>query len=215
MIIRQKTRKIFAVGVELGMPADGTAITVVELVHSPSSPTDPPPDQPGLHLRHLRRFLPGTPYADIAHGLLDLLNSKELSQSKDVDVTVLLVIDQTVAGSPVVDMILTMVNRPDARRVLISGSHSQGYSDSHYRVPKPELISLLQARLETKHLKFAKALPEIPLLVDELVNYQDRKTNSMLLADPWREHESDDLVLAVALACWELQQDTRFSYEFL
>jgi hypothetical protein len=224
MKIIEKTIKIFAVAVELGMPADGTAIAVVQLVPSPSSPSDPSPDQPGLHLRHLKRFLPGTPYRDIAQGLLDLLNFEELSQTKektvretvmDVDLTVLPVIDQRVVGSPVVDTILRKVNRPDARRVSISGSHSQGYADGYYHVPKPELISLIQAGLGWGLLEFAEKLPETKTFVEGLIKYQDRKTNSMVQTDPWREHESDDLVLAVGLACWELQQDTRFSYELL
>ena len=223
-MIRQKTRKTFAVSVELGKIPDGTTITVVERVGRPSSPTDPTPGQPDFQLRYLRRFPPGTPYTEIARGLLDLLDFIERTESKeknpwgekdldlDVDVTVKLVIDQTAAGSSVVDMILKMVNKPEGRRVVISGSHSQGYSDGYYRVPKPELISLIQAGLEMKQLKFAKDLPETNLLAEELIQYQDRPTNPMPLADSWREHPSDDLVLAVALACWMLKQDTGFDY---
>jgi hypothetical protein len=210
MIIKQKTRKIFAVGGELGNRADGTAVSVVELVD-----TDPASDQPRLQVRHLKRFPPGTPFKDIADGLLDVLNSKELSQSKDVDVTVLIVIDQTAVGSSVVDEILKTLNRPDARRVFMFGSHTESYSNGINFVPKQELISCLQAGLGWELLKFAEALSETKALVEELVNYQDRKTNTILQADTWREHKSDDLVFAVALACWMLQQDTRFSYEFL
>jgi len=197
------------------MPADGTAIDVVQLVDSPSSPTDPASDQPVMHLRYVKRFPPGTPYTEIARSLLDLLHSEILSQSKDFDVTVLLVIDQTVVRSSVVDMILKTVNRPDAWRVVISGSHSQGYSKGCHFVAKPELISCLQAGLGWELLKFAEKLPETKDLAEELVKYQDRKTNTILQADTWREHQSDDLVFAAALACWMLQQDTRFSYEFL
>jgi len=222
MIIREKTRKIFAVGVELGGSPQVTAISVVELVPSPSSHTNPPSDPPTLHLRHLERFLPGTLHTEIARWFLDRLDSEMDLQSKektpfgelDVDVTVRLVIDQTDAGSGLVDMILEIVKKP-ARRVIISGLHTQRYSAGITFVPKQELISIVQALLETGRLKFAEDLPSIELLVDALINYQDRKTNPMLAADTLREYPSDDLVLAVALACWELKQDTRFSYEFL
>jgi hypothetical protein len=221
MTIRQKTRKTFAVGVDLGWPPDGTAIAVVERVHSPSSPTDPPSNQPSLHLRYLKRFPPGTSYPDIARSLSDLVNSEMQAESKektvfgirDVDLTIKLAIDQTSVGSSVVDMILEIVDR-FGRRVVIAGYHTQRYSDGHYIVPKQELISLLQARLGTEHLKFAKDLAEVKLLVDELIQYQDRKTNTMRSADAWREHPSDDLVFAVALACWVLKEG-EFGYEFL
>jgi hypothetical protein len=214
-MIREKTRKIFAVSVELGTPADGTAIAVVELVHSPSSPTDPQWDQPNLHLRHLKRFPPGTLFKNIADGLLDLLDSTKLNPSKDVDVTVLLVVDQTVVRSSVMDQILKTVNRPDGWRVFIGGSHSQGYSDGCRLVSKPELISCLQAGMGWDLLKFPKALTGLDALVEALINYQDRKTNAMLLADAWREHQSDDLVFAVALACWRLKKDIRFSCDWM
>jgi len=155
--------------------------------------------------------------------LSEVLASPELNQTKegtasktirDIDLTVCLVIDQTAARKPVVDMILKTLARP-ARRVVISGSHNPGYSDGHYNVPKPELISLLQAGMGWGLLKFAEEMPELKDLVDELINYQDQKTNAMPLPDEWREHPSDDLVFAVALACWALQQELRFSYEFL
>lgn len=225
MTIRPKTRKTFAVSVELGQSSDGSAIAVVELVDRPGSPTAPPAGQPDFHLRYLKRFPPAPDHTATAHGLLDLLDFIERTESKeknpfggedlDVDLTVLLVIDQTVAHKPVVDMILKMVNRSEARRVVISGSHSQGYSDGYYRVPKPELISLMQAGLELKQLKFAKDLPETNLLAEELIQYQDRPTNPMPPEHSWREHPSDDLVLAVALACWTLQQGPGFSYEYI
>ena len=221
MIFIQKTRKIFSVGVELGKPADGTAISFMELVGSPSSPADPSPDLTG-HVRYLKRFPPGTLFTEIARWLSDFLDSEMQRQSKektafgprDVDVTFLLVIDQTAVGSSVVDMILKIVKRP-AWRVVISGSHSQGSSKGYNIVPKQELISLVQARLETKQLKFAAALPDTKLLADELINYQDQKTNAMPLADTWREHPSDDLVFAVALACWAPQLDIRFSADWI
>jgi hypothetical protein len=224
-MIIPKTRKIFAVGVDAGKPAETTAHAVVER-RNPRGWTDPndaPPDKAEFHVRDLRRHPPGTQYVEIASAVSALFGTKELSDDREltprktirtVDLSVDLVIDQTAIGEPVADMILDKIGRP-AKRVVISGTHADDYSNGVYRVPKQSLIGGLEVLLETKRLLIAEALSQTRHLADELVNYRGRPTPTVPTSvDTWREQPSDDLVFAVALACWRLRQES-FRYEFI
>jgi len=220
------TIKIFAVGVDLGMAAESTAFAVVERLKPPGwdAGRDCPPEKAALHVRQLRRFPPGTQYVEIATNLADLLRSQEFTATtertvygtvREISVQVHLVLDQTAVGTPVTEMILEKAGRPLARRVVISGNHTETYSEGFYLIPKQTLIGRLEVLLETTRLKFAGGLPETRHLADELVKYRGRTTvNRVLTVDTWREQPADDLVFAVALACWRLQQP-QFQYEFI
>jgi hypothetical protein len=70
-------------------------------------------------------------------------------------------------------------------------------------VPKKELVSCVDARLQTRRLKIVPALPLAQLLEQELMNFKVKVT---LAANEtfgeWRVGHHDDAVLAVALAVW-------------
>jgi hypothetical protein len=132
----------------------------------------------------------------------------------EIEISVQLVIDQTAVGARIADMIVTGAGR-SARRVILSGTHTEDYSDGLYRIPKQSLVGGLEVLLETKRLKIARGLTEARHLTDELVNYRNRKTSNLAFtADTWREQPSDDLVFAVALSCWQLERP-QFWYQFL
>jgi len=70
-------------------------------------------------------------------------------------------------------------------------------------VPKRDLVSTMSFLLEGRRLKIAEALPEAPTLTRELGEFQRRVTPAGHdQYASWRESTHDDLVLAVALACW-------------
>lgn len=71
-------------------------------------------------------------------------------------------------------------------------------------MPKRELVGTLVMLFQSERLKIADGLAEGPVLVNELVNFKV-KVNLATGHDSyeaWRESVHDDLVLAVALACW-------------
>jgi hypothetical protein len=75
--------------------------------------------------------------------------------------------------------------------------------DGQLRVPKKDLIGVLQALLHTRRLRVASALPDAPVLVRELETYRVKVTESANKTfGAWRDGQHDDLVLAVALAAW-------------
>ncbi len=73
------------------------------------------------------------------------------------------------------------------------------------------LVSAVQVLLPSERLKIACALPEASTLTSELLAFKasislrghDSYGND---AASWRENPHDDLVLAVALACWYGEQ---------
>src|SRR5262249_19043086 len=74
--------------------------------------------------------------------------------------------------------------------------------DGAWHVPKKELVSTLQVLLQGRRLKVA-AVPERDVLLKELLNFKVKVTvGAAETFEAWRERDHDDLVLAVALACW-------------
>jgi hypothetical protein len=224
-VIIEPTRRHFAVGVDLGKAAETTAIAVAERLN-PSGwdgLRECPPEKARLQVRQLRRFPPGTYYREIGKGLAEVLKSVELTATKEhadsgalgrIIARVDLIVDQTVVGTPVTDMILREAGVLSARRVAISGNQAETSSDGIDRIPKQTLIGGLEVLLETGRLKIAESLPAAQQLADELVNYRGRKTpNAPLTVDTWRELQNDDLLFAVAIATHELTRP-QFTYEF-
>jgi hypothetical protein len=77
-----------------------------------------------------------------------------------------------------------------------------------WRVPKRDLVAVLQVLLQTGRLKIASALPDADTLQRELLAFEVKITSAANdTYGAWREGAHDDLVLAVALACWRGEQN--------
>ena len=71
-------------------------------------------------------------------------------------------------------------------------------------MPKRDLASAPLVLMQNKQLKIAEAMPLAETLRKELLNFKV-KINIATGHDSyeaWREGDHDDLVLAVAMACW-------------
>jgi hypothetical protein len=190
----------FIVGVDLGQAQDYTAIAVVEEVRTGTlDERNRAHVERLLHLRYLERIPLGTRYPAVIRHVLGLLDSSPLSRE------VPLVVDKTGVGSAVVDMFTAAGVQPIA--VTITGGNEVIREAHHAKVPKRELVSALVALYHGGRLKVAEGLPLVPKLVDELLNFRI-KVNLKSGHDSyeaWRESVHDDLVLAVALACWHAE----------
>ncbi len=70
-------------------------------------------------------------------------------------------------------------------------------------MPKRELVSNLAVIFQSDRLKIARALPEAPVLIEELQNFKLKITTAGNdTYEAWRESDHDDLVLAAAMAAW-------------
>jgi hypothetical protein len=119
----------------------------------------------------------------------------------------MLVVDQTGVGRAVVDMLTAaMAGRVNCQflPVTITAGEAVTVGEAgQVRVPKKELVGVLQVLLQTRRLRVAASLPDAATLVRELETFRVKITaaaNETFGA--WREGQHDDLVLAVGLAAW-------------
>lgn len=168
--------------------------------------------------RYLERLPTGTPYPAQVARVAELHDRLK----QDTGTAPLLVVDQTGVGRPVVDMLRAADLSPVA--VTITGGDSVSQDGKEYRVPKRDLVSAVQVLLQSERLKIASSLKEAHTLTSELLAFKvsislkghDSYGNDV---GPWRENPHDDMVLAVALACWYgerykplLRRQTSFSF---
>jgi phage FluMu gp28-like protein len=180
----------FYVGVDLGQKRDHTAIAVVER-------------RERLLVRHVERVALGTPYPLVAAHLREMVSRPELRGR------CALAVDGTGLGGPVVDMLRGARLGCEITAVTISGGERERKSGSlAVSVPKRDLIAGIQVALEKGDLRIARSLKELGPLVRELVDVRVTSGAGMgrvrIGADGCGEH--DDLVIALALACWRAKR---------
>jgi len=184
----------FVIGLDLGQSQEYTAIALLERVAAKK-----PQTKPIYHLRGLERLALGTPYPGIVERVRELMSDDFLCKNWRA----YLVADATRVGPPVIDLLRQAGLRPVA--VTITVGDQETHEGSNYRVPKRDLATKVKVLLQTDRLQIAEGLALRPILAEELPNFGVNSNPQMLDAsyEAWREGENDDLVLAVALACWQ------------
>jgi hypothetical protein len=209
------------VGVDLGQQRDPTAITVIERgyvlagklynahywysgreIYAAREPV-----KLEYHVRHLERPALGTSYVDVVERIILLLKSLR-------DDALVLTVDMTGVGRPVADILKRRLEEwLEADRAIhlntawitITGGDSVTKAEGGgIRVPKRDLASAPLVLMQNGQLKIAEGLALAPVLKKELLNFKV-KINIATGHDSyeaWREGDHDDLVLAVAMACW-------------
>jgi hypothetical protein len=175
----------------LGQAQDFSALVVAE-------------HQDGAYrVRHIERWTLGTGYPTIVRDVQALLISPRLAGRST------LLVDHTGCGRPVVDMLrqagLVLL------AVSIHGGDNVSFQQMDYRTPKRDLVGAVQVLLQQERLQIAEALPLTPILTSELQAFRV-KIDPLTTHDSysfWRERDHDDLVLALALACWWGQYSPR------
>jgi hypothetical protein len=200
---------VFVIGLDLGQKQDYTAVAVVEKIAREE-------EKPLLRLRHLERYALGTPYGEQMDRVAQLvedtrragMQEKVVARYARATVTgirppqIELIVDATGVGVGVVEMLKD--RGLSYRAVSITGGTSENRSGGTYHVPKRNLVSRAVAPFEGRRLKIARGMRLVPELVSELENFKV-KVNTRTAHDSyeaWRETDHDDLVLALALACW-------------
>ena len=189
----------FFAGLDLGQAADYTALSILEKLQPEGDEKEHERRrrnrQNVYHIRYLERVR-GEPYTAIVSKVV-----KMMSKLKD-DAN--LVVDQTGCGRPVFDMFVDAGLKPKPIGVSIHGGDSVTHDGGNYRVPKRDLVGVLQVLLQSGRLKVAQKLELGPILQQEMLNFK-QKIDPVTAHDSysaWRDQDHDDLVLAVALAAW-------------
>jgi hypothetical protein len=185
-------------GIDLGQKNDPTAIALLQRMVALRAHQSP---LHSLQLRHVERLPLGSPYPRVVDRIREIVEHDELAGNCS------LAVDATGVGAPVVDMLRAARLNCDLFAVNITGGERQSRSGRTWNVPKRDLLATLQLALEHGQLKIA---PDLKLMVPLLREFTDfRSTTSSsghvrLGADGSGEH--DDLVIAIALACWRAQR---------
>jgi len=209
------------IGVDLGQQRDPTAIVVLErgYVNAGALYNEEyrfrgreiyaarEPVRLEYHVRHLERPPLGTSYVDVVERILALLEGLG-------DRELVLAVDTTGVGRPVADMLKARLNEwleeherkeITAAWITITGGDSvTKVEGGGLRVPKRDLASAPLVLMQKGHLKIAREMALADTLKRELLNFKV-KINIATGHDSyeaWREGDHDDLVLAVAMACW-------------
>lgn len=198
----------FLVGLDLGQASDPTALAVLKRSLAVDERGLPLRDHRGellyrLSCVHLERYVLGTPYPAIVAAVASLMARAPLSQVRPY-----LAIDATGVGRAVVDLFLnepmparlvpvTITAGDTVRRDRWNRSAAIGYW-----VPKTELVSAVQAGLQSSRLKIVPRLPLADTLRKELADFRVTVTKSAHESFNAREGAHDDLVLSVAMAAW-------------
>jgi phage FluMu gp28-like protein len=182
---------LFYIGVDLGKTRDPSAIAVVERGAIGHRYVD---------VRGLERLALGTTYPVVVERLSVLV--WELKRC-------CLVVDGTGLGAPVVDLIRRAQMGCEICEVTITGGERATGSGSKWNVPKQDLMTGVQVLLETGTLRIARKLREAEALARELTDVRatQRKSGRIRMgADGCGQH--DDLVMALALACWRSKRES-------
>jgi hypothetical protein len=180
---------MFYLGLDLGQRNDPTAIAVVERMDRAQV----------WRVRHVERVPLGTPYPAVVSRVRGIV--------KKLDWDCAVAVDGTGVGAPVVDMLRAARLGCDIAAVTITGGDRQRQTGSIWSVPKKDLLAVVQVLLEREELKIARGLKELGSLVRELTDVKGTAGPGgrvRLGADGCGEH--DDLVIALALACWRAKR---------
>ena len=190
----------YFVGLDLGQCQDFTALAVVEkteVAGAWDAAAFAYAKETAVRLRHMERIPLGTSYPEVVARVGKVIRSAALANGRRH-----LVVDATGVGQPVVDLLEREDLPCEIWPVTITGGTSEGLSKTTYRVPKRDLIIGLQVRLQAGDLLIASGLKEGTTLTRELADMRVQMTSGGREKYGARSGEHDDLVLAVALACW-------------
>jgi hypothetical protein len=172
---------MFYIGLDLGQRRDHSAVVVVQRVSDK------------LLVRFVQRLPLGTPYPRVVERVKEIVSCEKLYGC------CALAVDATGVGAPVVDMLRAARLGCELNAVVITGGERGPRSGT---VPKRDLLAEVQVLLENRQLKIG-VLKEGARLMRELADMRISVSGTgrvRMGAEGTGEH--DDLVIALALACW-------------
>jgi hypothetical protein len=194
------TEKALFCGLDLGQAIDFSALAVIECVRTVTDGGGKD-EITNLNCIHLQRWQLRTSYPSIVADVVRMINNLDPLLSPDGKPT--LAIDATGVGAPVVDLFKREQIKAELKPIQIVGGANVSSEFGMTRVPKRDLVSVVQVGLQNRTLKISSGLGLAETLSRELQNFTVKITDSANdVYGAWREGTHDDLVLAVALALW-------------
>jgi hypothetical protein len=189
----------YVMGCDLGQSSDPTAVCVIEHTHAFREWARGGADQieDAFNVRHLARLPLGLSYPAVVAEVARLLARPPLVGNCE------LIVDATGVGVAVADLFDTA--GLDPLRVTITAGTDQNWQGRRgWHVAKQILISILDARLHTGELGFAKELHEAGAMEGELKDFRRKVSAAGRYQYEARVGRHDDLVLSVAIGLWAI-----------
>ena len=187
-------RRTYYVGVDLAQAQDHSAIAVVERAEVDTGKMDMVHYQKIVVERcalvRAERIRLGTPYAQVAARVGQVVRGLRGLGGATV------VADATGVGAPVMEMLRKEKMGCQLVPVVITGGHEVTQSTRATNVPKKDLMMKLVAMIETRELVVAADMPG-------RAEWEEESRGMRLESLSGRR---DDVVLAVALACWRAKR---------
>ena len=209
-----KEEKILFFGLDLGQAKDFSALAIIECarIATTTKKTNEKPDCTNtkdeitqLNCIHLQRWQLRTSYPAIVADVVRMINN--LDPERIAGGKPILAIDATGVGAPVVDLFKREKINAELVPILIVAGANVSEENGMTRVPKRDLVSVVQVGLQNRKLKIASGLNLAETLSRELQNFTVKITDAANdVYGAWRMGTHDDLVLAVALAVWKANQ---------
>jgi hypothetical protein len=211
-------KRVSALGLDLGRDGEPTGVCLLRRM--PPKEYDSYWNCPG-HLQmyevpYLHSFPTGTSLdkmvKEIARVLSEAANPSSgereeiaAGRYRQVQTNIQFVVNLTAVGAPIAKELTRMLQK-DSCKVEITTGLRESYEDGIYRVPRLNIIGEIGMSLQLDRLTIAARSGATERLRRELANYKDRpKSEAFLSGETWREIPSDDLVFAMGIAIWRLQ----------
>jgi hypothetical protein len=209
-----RTEKSLFIGLDLGQAKDFSALAIIECAriattikkaNEEMNCTNTKDEITQLNCIHLQRWQLRTSYPAIVADVLRMING--LDPERTAGGKTVLAVDATGVGAPVVDLFKRERINAELAPIQIVGGANVSSEFGMTRVPKRDLVSVIQVGLQNRTLKIAESLDLAETLSRELQNFTVKITDAANdVYGAWREGTHDDLVLAVALAVWKASQ---------
>lgn len=193
----------YTLGLDLGKERDYSALVVAERIQVFSEElrdraNAPLPDHDQFHVLHAQRIPLKTSYARVVDVVSDYMRQPPLIDQTQI------VIDKTGVGSGVVDMFKEAYKKGRlGHRWPRAYTITAGEKEGNFTVPKQDLVSTIEALLQTGRLFVAEGALDAKALRHELQSFRAKMRKSGHVAfEADRDADHDDLVVALAFACW-------------
>lgn len=182
-------------GLDLGQAADRTALIVAEQAGLPAAYS--------YDVRHIERPPLGVPYPAIVE-----LVAERMARIPRTP----LVVDGTGVGRAVVDLFRQIKGLVLVPILITAGDTVTRDEAGYWRVPKRDLVGVVQVLLQSKRLRYSDQLADVRTLMNELATFKATITaagNDTYAGSDWRTGAHDDLVLSLALCLWYAEREAR------
>jgi hypothetical protein len=202
----------FHLGCDLGKENDYTAICFLQK-RTPLDHRNRRIDSPTYEVLTMKRFPLKTSYVSIVGEISNRLKRHPFDSWMDFKgvrrpsrIPTHLAFDKTGTGAAVAEL-LKNDDFLDSRLekltgINITGGREPSEGNDALNIPKRDLIMATLISFEQGHLEFAADMPELPLLIDELQNFEMKFTAKGNDSYSAKGSNHDDLVLALSLAVW-------------